>query len=133
MFNKKVFVLPAKTAMLFRSHQLGKHNLVHIYTLIISWSEVTSVWNEVSFVWSEVTSIMGRTDFCWGEIAMGQIDHPVRTGNIHCSLHFETFTILGRGTYILISALRIRTPKSHALRTKNIHCVLCFGALTFSE
>ena len=84
MFNKKVFVLPAKTAMLFRSHQLGKHNLVHIYTLIISWSEVTSVWNEVSFVWSEVTLIMGRTDFCWGEIAMGQIERIPALGSPPC-------------------------------------------------
>ena len=51
-------------------------------------------------------------------------------GGLH---ELEVFTILERGIYIVISALGLKTPKSHALRTKNIHCVLCFGAFTFSE
>ena len=33
----------------------------HIYTSIISWSELTSVWGEVTFVWGEVTSIVERS------------------------------------------------------------------------
>ena len=50
-----------------RQIQSGKH----LYTLIISWNEVTSVWSEVTFVWSEVTTIMERTDFCWGRNGHG--------------------------------------------------------------
>ena len=71
----------------------------------------------------------------WGELTGYPYLGPyaVRTANIHCVLSYGAFTILKLGLYILISALGLRTPKSHALRTKNIYHVLCFGAFTFSE
>jgi len=33
----------------------------HVYTLIISWSEVASIWSELALVWSQVT-------FGWGKM-----------------------------------------------------------------
>jgi len=60
--------------------------------------------------------------------------HALRTKNIHCVLCFRVFTILERGSFIIISAfglLDFWTFGSRGLRTKNIHSVLRFGPLTW--
>ena len=54
MFNKKGFCIACKNSRAFSLSSVGQiQSGKHIYTLIISWSEVTSVWK-----------LMERSNFC---------------------------------------------------------------------